>query len=139
MLAVVDSWNTMARRNGLKGVEKMTSERTAMLAVRLEEHGRLALIKGIHLIPLYPFLLGAGEKGWKATLDWFLKPDSFVNLIEGRYEPRPGGKAPAPKGGPTSAKEAEGWNERLAEAGSLMRWQLIDGAWLLKPRNNAGN
>lgn len=29
-----------------------------------------------------------GERGWVATFDWFIKPDTHLNVIEGKYDDR---------------------------------------------------
>ena len=133
--SVVEAWNDMARRNGLKQIAKMTAERIGRLAERIVEHGGpQALIAGIKLIPETPFLLGRGDSGWKASFDWFLKPDSLVHLIEGRYEPRPGGaKAKAPTSVHMGDDDAARANERLEAMGSTMRWRKEGSDWRLKP------
>jgi hypothetical protein len=132
--SVVGAWNEMARRNGLKQAAKITSERLGKLDARLEEHGGpAALVAAIALVPSMPFLLGQGEKGWKATLDWFLRPDIVVKLIEGDYEPRKGGAPLEDLSGPGNPEEAATANERLEECGSTLRWRLEGGEWLLKP------
>ena len=41
------------------------------------------------------FLKGGGEKGWKASFDWLMKPDNFRKVMEHQYDERP--KAPAKK------------------------------------------
>jgi hypothetical protein len=33
-----------------------------------------------------PFLLGQNEKGWQADLEWIVRPNNFVKIIEGKYE-----------------------------------------------------
>ena len=36
-------------------------------------------------IPDCPFLVGDNDKGWRADLDWFLRPDSVTKILEGKY------------------------------------------------------
>lgn len=36
------------------------------------------------------FLNGENERGWTADLDWLMKPDNFVRVIEGRFQNRTG-------------------------------------------------
>lgn len=42
------------------------------------------------------FLKGGGEKGWKASFDWLIKPDNFRKVMEHQYDERP--KEPAKSG-----------------------------------------
>ncbi len=56
------------------------------------------------------FLKGGGEKGWKASFDWLMKPDNFRKVMEHQYDERP--KAPAKK---DTVDEAF-WEEIFAEA-----------------------
>ena len=34
------------------------------------------------------FCTGGGERGWRADVDWFLRPDTVAHLIEGKYDDR---------------------------------------------------
>jgi len=40
----------------------------------------------IKLIPQTPFLRGENKTGWRANIDWLLKPDSVIKALEGQYE-----------------------------------------------------
>lgn len=75
----------MARTNGLKQIVKMTDERRKRLNARIAEHGVDAVIAAIRTIPESPFLMGGGDRGWKANFDWLLSPKYCVKLIEGGY------------------------------------------------------
>lgn len=33
-----------------------------------------------------PFLCGQSERGWKANFDWFIRPDSVLRIMEGKYD-----------------------------------------------------
>jgi hypothetical protein len=35
------------------------------------------------------FCQGINDSGWRADIDWFLKPDSMTRLLEGRYDNKP--------------------------------------------------
>lgn len=37
-------------------------------------------------IPKSPFLRGENDRGWKINLDFFLKPDTVLNILEGKYD-----------------------------------------------------
>lgn len=83
--AVPEAWNDMAQKCGLPLIAKMTDERIKRLKARIEEHGVEELIRGIKLIPTYPFLTGTNDRGWKANFDWLLSPRYCVKLLEGGY------------------------------------------------------
>jgi hypothetical protein len=93
--SVINAWNEMAQAAGLTQMKKLTEERRKRLRARIEEHGEPALIEGINLIPSSPFLMGGGERGWKANFDWMLRPEQCAKLIEGAFhnggEGRPSG------------------------------------------------
>lgn len=132
---VAQAWNDMAAKHALKQIENMTIERQRKLAERMAEHTAEALVEGIKMIPDAPFLLGAGDRGWRASFDWFLRPDSLTQIVNGAYAPWSAGGRPAtePAKGPQSQDEADKINERLAEMGSTMRWRLEGKKWLLLP------
>lgn len=44
-----------------------------------------------------PFLRGDNDRGWRASLDFLLKPESFAKLMEGAYDPAPGGRRQRPE------------------------------------------
>lgn len=33
-----------------------------------------------------PFLSGQNDRGWCATLEWFLRPDIVFRILEGQYD-----------------------------------------------------
>jgi hypothetical protein len=38
------------------------------------------------------FCKGKSERGWVATFDWFIQPDSVAKIMEGKYDNRTGTK-----------------------------------------------
>lgn len=32
-----------------------------------------------------PFLCGENDRGWRADLEWLLRPENFLKVVEGRY------------------------------------------------------
>lgn len=68
-------------------IEQMTPPRIAALRDRLKDaawrtkwRAALAKVRGS------PFMSGGGEKGWKAHVDWFLKPEVVTLILEGKYD-----------------------------------------------------
>lgn len=84
-LELVEVWNAMADASGLSKVEKVTDRRMASLKARIADHGFDRLREAIRRIPESNFLMGGGERGWKANLDSMIRPDNAAKLIEGQY------------------------------------------------------
>lgn len=49
-------------------------------------HWREAILK----IPDSPFLRGENDRGWKANVEWFLRPETLTKILEGNYDSRKG-------------------------------------------------
>lgn len=55
------------------------------------ESGWLEVIRRINASS---FLRGETERGWKASPDWLLQPDTAAKVLEGKYDDR--GQTPTP-------------------------------------------
>lgn len=79
-----------AEWNKLEGFSRVTSisdKRKRMLAARLRDsffsqNWMVALGK----LQASSFCRGENDRGWVANIEWFLKPDSCVKLIEGNFD-----------------------------------------------------
>ena len=85
--AINDTWNIMAAVAGVPRVESMSTKRKATLSARwadpyFREHWKAAIGK----IAQSRFLIGQSDRGWKATFDWFLRPDTVARIQEGAYD-----------------------------------------------------
>lgn len=81
---VIEAWNNLT---GLSKCIKFSEDRTRKLKSRLRDpffaaNWRAALNK----VQASPFCHGEGGRGWKADIDWFLKPDSCLRVMEGKYD-----------------------------------------------------
>lgn len=84
--AVLDAWNEMAKSVGARAAIELTPARQRALSARLSNPSwRSRWRDALALIPGRPFLLGAGTRGWRADLDWFLRPDTVTRLLEGGW------------------------------------------------------
>lgn len=80
---VRDSWNASGPITCIRLTEKLRRAARARLNVPWwSEHWLLALEK----LPQCRFLQGDSERGWRADLEWFLKPDSVQKILEGKYD-----------------------------------------------------
>lgn len=81
---ILKAWNLAMEQDC-----KLTDKRLKALKQRLKdpfwaEHWREAIVKATES----DFCNGLGDKGWKADFEWFVRPDSVVKLVEGKYENR---------------------------------------------------
>jgi hypothetical protein len=86
----LEAWNAIPQ---FVHAKKMTSKRVATLRARIADKDwsaswRQALERASRL----PFCCGAGEKGWHADIDWFLRPDTVTKILEGKYDRLRNGK-----------------------------------------------
>ncbi len=74
---------------GLPRIRSWSQKRKAALRSRLRDSAWLAqALQALQRIEAgkCPFLLGENQRGWVANLDWFLKPDSVIRILEGHYD-----------------------------------------------------
>jgi hypothetical protein len=83
------AWNAMARIHGLPQVSEVTPKRAIAMRARINERWRKDPMgmwtRYLEAIAASPFLRGENPRGWRANLDWAIRPDSPVRVQEGRY------------------------------------------------------
>lgn len=94
-------WLELAVPAGLPGWSQQTSaRRLAAARQRLRERpieGAGGWREVIARIAASDFCRGAGNRGWRATPDWLLRPETAPRVLEGQYDDgRPGAAATAP-------------------------------------------
>lgn len=85
---MVKAWNEMCDQTGLAKVSRVgtNTARGKMAQARIREYGLEKVIEAIQIIPNCSFLLGKTQKPWTGfTFDWFVRPDNFPKVLEGRY------------------------------------------------------
>ncbi len=85
---VVEEWNKVAERTGLKTVRKLSPERKRKLSMRIRENSLDEFMEAFDAIERSKFLQGDNPRGWAANFDFLLQPASFLKLIEGSYDGR---------------------------------------------------
>ncbi len=81
-------WNDLAAKSGLRSVswKGLNDARRKSLRARLKECDGIEGWKhALEVIADSPFLLGAGDRGWKISFDFLIKPDKFQRVMEGGY------------------------------------------------------
>lgn len=84
----IDYFNETMRKAGalIPHQCKLTAKRKSAIAARCHEHGREALKVMADKAARSAFLNGGGRDSWTATIDWLLRPNNFVKVIEGNYD-----------------------------------------------------
>ena len=95
---VVEAWNSL----GINPIMKITgsSTRGGRLRARISEYGVDAVINAIAQINDSSFLKGQNKSGWTVSFDWFVRPNNFLKVMEGRYSDSPHGSQPTHNGVP---------------------------------------
>jgi len=82
----IEIWNANAERLGLPQAQRSTDQRLRGLRLRLGEVGGIEGWQAmIEIIGKSPHLLGKNDRGWRASLDWVLKPANLTKIMEGNY------------------------------------------------------
>ena len=93
---VIDCWNGLSDV-GICRVSRVSagSNRYKNLRARLAEYGVDDVLSAPAHIRHAPWLLGNNKSGWMIDFDWFVRPNNFPKVLEGKY-----GKAPVSTGYP---------------------------------------
>jgi hypothetical protein len=87
--AMASVWNDVVRDTALSQVAELTDKRRTALRARISERWNIAperqFRKYIALILQSPFLRGENDRGWRANFDWALRPQSIVDVAEGKF------------------------------------------------------
>ena len=92
-MAIAD-FNRAALELGLSQARNLSASRRTSITRRLSEiGGRDGWLSVLDHLRQAPFLIGENESGWKATLDWIVKPANLTKIVEGTYANRGGGQS----------------------------------------------
>jgi len=81
-------YNAMARSCGLPIAEVLTARRNVALARCLREvNGLEGWRRALSKIETSEFCRGSGDRGWKVSIDYLLKPENIMKVMEGNYDP----------------------------------------------------
>ena len=85
--AFMDFFNRTIQEHGaqIPTITQIAGQRRQRLLARVKEYGKEALRKAIINAATAPFLNGASEKVFVASLDWILRPNNFPKVLEGNY------------------------------------------------------
>lgn len=86
--AIMLAWNGMAKEASLTCITSVNGQRRQHARARLEEHGLDNVLSAIAQVGQSDFLCGSGNRGFRASFDWLMKPSNFVKVLEGNYAVR---------------------------------------------------
>jgi hypothetical protein len=68
----------------LPKADRQTPEVSAESSCRCRLESQLG--DALNRVAKSSFCRGQNERGWKADIDWFLKPDTLTKILEGKYD-----------------------------------------------------
>ena len=84
---LIEKWNALS---GVASCQKATPKRVTAYRARVKEAGWLDSVDAaLAKVAASEFCKGAGDRGWRADVDWFLRPDTITKLMEGKYDGKP--------------------------------------------------
>jgi hypothetical protein len=88
--SIKDEWN----KAGLTQCRKMSEDRKRAVRARSKDPDWLANWQdAVARAGQSSFCRGETERGWTASIEWFLKPDTVTQLLEGQFDNRRNGHA----------------------------------------------
>lgn len=99
--SIVDQWNRL-EDYGIRPVRRLSPDsiRYGMLNARINDYGYENVIQAIENIKRSPFLQANNDRGWRIDFEWFVKPNNFCKVWEGKYiDERKGAKDNDSNGG----------------------------------------
>lgn len=81
---ILSVWNSLDKNIPKIQTLNANTQRYNMLKARINEHGLDTVIKAIKSIEQSKFLKGY-VSDFRITIDWFIKPNNFIKVLEGNY------------------------------------------------------
>ena len=78
---IKETWNSL----NLSSIVSIKNQRLKHTKARIKEVGEEEFIKAIESIKQSSFLQGKNDRKWTISYDWFINPNNFVKVLEGRY------------------------------------------------------
>lgn len=73
-------------RSVIPKVKAISEKRKKALSARIREHGKNSLADVVRQATTSDFLNGKNDRGWVTDIDWMLRPNNFVKILEGNYK-----------------------------------------------------
>lgn len=84
--AIIDAWNQL-EPYGIKMIYRINqgSKRYTSLTELINQFGEEKVIDGIDKVKASEFLQGKTDARFSLNFDWFIRPDNFEKVLEGKY------------------------------------------------------
>lgn len=108
---VFDAWQSL----GIQKLRKLPDASTStgkMLRARIKDYGIGSVLEAVEIVRNSDFLMGK-VKDFQITFDWFVRPNNFLNIVNGKYDNRTGRESDTRHG--REMKETYNTIERWAE------------------------
>ena len=84
-------WNETAQNQGWSTIRKFTDSRRQAARLRLLTYDKTEVLEAIEKAVASSFCNGTNDRGWLATFDWFVRPNTIAKLLEGAHDDRRSG------------------------------------------------
>ena len=87
--SIIDAWNQL-EPYGIKMIYRINqgSKRYTSLIALLEQFGEEKVIQAVDKVKQSDFLQGKTDTRFSLNFDWFINPNNFVKVLEGKYDER---------------------------------------------------
>ena len=87
--SIIDAWNQL-EPYGIKMIYRINqgSKRCTSLIALLEQFGEEKVIQAVDKVKQSDFLQGRTDTRFSLNFDWFINPNNFVKVLEGKYDER---------------------------------------------------
>lgn len=83
---VFDAWQSLGVQK-LRQLPGSSTNAGKMLRARIKDYGIETVLEAIEIVRASDFLMGR-VKDFQVTFDWFVRPNNFLNIINGKYDNR---------------------------------------------------
>lgn len=108
---VFDAWQSLGIQR-LRKIPNATTSTGKMLRARIKDYGIGSVLEAVEIVKKSDFLMGR-VKDFQITFDWFVRPNNFLNIVNGKYDNRTGRESDTRHG--REMKETYNTIERWAE------------------------
>lgn len=81
---LIEIWNEHC--GVLAKVKHSNTQRDRKISVLWKQQERIGWIETVQKIAASNFCCGKNDRGWKASFDWLLQPDTWLKVVEGKYD-----------------------------------------------------
>jgi len=85
---VFDAWQSLGIQR-LRKIPDATTSTGKMLRARIKDYGIGSVLEAVEIVRSSDFLMGK-VKDFQITFDWFVRPNNFLNIVNGKYDNRTG-------------------------------------------------